>query len=166
LRSYASGRRRLCEIGVFHGVTTCVLREAMAADGVLVAVDPFLSSFFGLRGYGWARRIARREVGKVRNGRVLWVEDTGEKAPFHKEVADLLPMDFLFIDGDHSWESLKADWEAWNGRVASDAIVALHDSCNCDNNGSERYTNEVILKDSRFAKLVSVDSLTVLKAAS
>jgi hypothetical protein len=62
LRKFASGRKRLAEIGVFHGVNTRQFREVMDEDGVLIAIDPFIRSFFGFRGYGWARRIAHREV--------------------------------------------------------------------------------------------------------
>ena len=53
LRRHAQGRKRLAEIGVFHGVNTRAFREAMAADGVLLAVDPFPRRFFGIRGYGF-----------------------------------------------------------------------------------------------------------------
>ena len=69
LRRHAQGKRRLAEIGVFHGVNTRAFREAMAPDGVLLAVDPFPRRFFGIRGYGWARRIAHREVARGGNGR-------------------------------------------------------------------------------------------------
>ena len=37
---HAAGCRRVVEIGVWHGVTTCRLRGQMAADGILYAVDP------------------------------------------------------------------------------------------------------------------------------
>ncbi len=162
LREHATGKRSLGEIGVFHGVNTRVFREVMAPDGVLVAVDPFPRSLFGIRGYGWARRIAHREVARCPNGRVLWIEDFGRNAPFNPAVAGLLPLDFLFVDGDHSWEGLRGDWESWSGNMALNGIVALHDSANCGAE-SERYTNEVILKDGHYVKIASVDTLTVLQ---
>ena len=40
LARHAAGRRCLVELGVMHGVTTAVLRAAMAADGVVYGVDP------------------------------------------------------------------------------------------------------------------------------
>ena len=48
LAHYAAGRKRLVEVGVWHGVTTCVLRKAMASDGVLFAVDPYPVGRLGL----------------------------------------------------------------------------------------------------------------------
>ena len=38
---HATACRRVVEIGVWHGVTTCRLRGQMAADGILYAVDPY-----------------------------------------------------------------------------------------------------------------------------
>lgn len=163
LKQYAANRKIVVEIGVFHGVNTLSLRDGMSAEGTIIAVDPFSRSFFGIRGYGWARRIAHREVSKSRNGTILWVEDTGVNAPKRQEVARLLPIDFIFIDGDHSWEGLKGDWESWSANIKVNGIVCLHDSANRANCGSERYTNEVILKDNRFELIKVVDSLTILQ---
>jgi hypothetical protein len=165
LREHAVGKKRLAEIGVYHGANTRIFRELMAKDGVIIAIDPFPRRFFGIRGYGWARRVAHREVARSQNGRVLWVETFGKDAPQNPLVAGLLPVDFIFIDGDHSWEGLKGDWESWSGQIALGGIVALHDSCHCEA-GSERFTQEVILKDERFVKINAVDTLTVLQRKS
>ena len=163
LRRHAQGRMRLAEIGVFHGVNTRAFREAMAPAGVLLAVDPFPRRFFGIRGYGWARRIAHREVARSGNGRVVWIERRGEEAPALAEVQPYLPVDFLFIDGDHSYAGLRGDWLAWKDRVAPGGIVALHDSRQRDGCGSERFAQEVVCRDPDFERLDEIDSLTVLR---
>jgi hypothetical protein len=77
-------------------------------------------------------------------------------------------VDFAFIDGDHSYEGLRGDWEAWSALVAEGGVVALHDSRSCDarridDAGSVRFTAEVIARDSRFEVLEEVDTLTVLR---
>ena len=36
-------------------------------------------------------------------------------------------LDFLFIDGDHSYEGVKADWEDYRGFVRPGGLVAFHD---------------------------------------
>ena len=36
-------------------------------------------------------------------------------------------VDFLFIDGDHSYEGVKADWDLYRKLVAPDGLVAFHD---------------------------------------
>ena len=59
LARYAKDTRRLVEIGVWHGVTTTILRRVMAADGILFAVDPF---FPGRLGFSVQKLIAHGEV--------------------------------------------------------------------------------------------------------
>jgi predicted O-methyltransferase YrrM len=77
-------------------------------------------------------------------------------------------VDFVFIDGDHSEHGLLADWQAWSPLVEPGGIVALHDSRSTlerpiDDAGSVKVTKEVILRDSRFSVVDTVDSLTVLR---
>ena len=163
LARHATGRRRLVEIGVWHGVTTKRLRGAMDPTGVLSAVDPFP---VGRLGFSVQQHIAHREVGAVANGQVAWLRTTGAAA-----ARDHAPVDFVFIDGDHSEEGLLADWRAWSPLVEPGGIVALHDSRSTperpiDDAGSVKVTNEVILRDRQFALLDAVDSLTVLQKRS
>jgi predicted O-methyltransferase YrrM len=163
LARHAAGRRRLVEIGVWHGVTTRRLRAAMHPHGELSAVDPFP---VGRLGFSVQQHIARREVGAVVNGRVTWLRTTGDAA-----ARDHGPVDFVFIDGDHSEDGLLADWRAWRPLVEPGGIVALHDSRSTpdrpiDDAGSVKVTNEVILRDEQFAVVDTVDSLTVLRKRS
>jgi predicted O-methyltransferase YrrM len=160
LARHARGRRRLVEIGVWHGVTTKRLRAAMHPDGVLTAVDPFPE---GRLGFSVQQRIAQREVGAVPNGRVTWSRTTGADAARAHALVD-----FVFIDGDHSEEGLLADWHAWSPLIEPGGIVSLHDSRSTpdrpiDDAGSVKVTNEVILRDARFDVIDTVDSLTVLR---
>jgi predicted O-methyltransferase YrrM len=159
LRELAAGRKHLVEIGVFHGVNTRNFREVMHSEGTLLAVDPYFRTFFGIRGYGWARRIAHREAAKCRRGALRWIEKLGRDAVRTPEAQAILPVDFIFIDGDHSYEGLKGDWEAWNPHIAQGGIAALHDSRGRTGAGSEIYTNEVILHDSRFEVVAGLDLL-------
>jgi predicted O-methyltransferase YrrM len=163
LARHAAGRRRLVEIGVWHGVTTRRLRGAMHPQGVLSAVDPFP---VGRLGFSVQQHIAHREVSEVTNGHVTWLRTTGAAA-----ACDHPHVDFVFIDGDHSEDGLLADWRAWSPLVEPGGIVALHDSRSTperriDAAGSVKVTNEVILRDQRFAVVDAVDSLTVVRKRS
>lgn len=160
LARHASGRRRLVEIGVWHGVTTRRLRTVMAPDAVLSAVDPFPA---GRLGFSAQRRIAYGEVNKIPNGTVRWLRTTGERASAGHESVD-----FIFIDGDHSEDALLADWRAWRALVEPGGIVAIHDSRSTPTRdirdaGSVKVTNAVILRDEQFEVVDLVDSLTVLR---
>jgi predicted O-methyltransferase YrrM len=163
LARHASGKKRLAEIGVWHGVTTCRLRKAMAADAILYAIDPYP---VGRLGFSTQYVIGHREVSKVSNGSLKWIRQTGAEAAH--SLAGAGPFDFVFIDGDHSYEGLQADWTAWKPLLASAGIVALHDSRSTperpiDDAGSVRFTRDVILHDHCFEVAEAVNSLTVLR---
>lgn len=46
-----------------------------------------------------------------------------------KQVEDITGggIDWLFIDGDHTYEGVKADWETWRPLVRQGGVVAFHD---------------------------------------
>jgi predicted O-methyltransferase YrrM len=168
LARLAASQKRIVEIGVWHGVTTSLLRRAMASDGVLWAVDPFPPGrlFVNLQ-----RPIARREVQRVRNGGVHWARETGEQAASSYREAGEPPADLVFIDGDHSYEGLRADWCAWSPLVRAGGVVALHDSRSTPDRpiadaGSVRATSEIVLKDPGFELVDEVESLTIVRRLS
>ena len=161
----AANRRRLVEIGVWHGVTTSRLRSVMASDGTLWCVDPFPVGRFG---FSVQSSIARTEVSRVHRGEVKWLRMTGAEAGRLFARDNEPPVDFVFIDSDHSYEGLRADWESWSGLVGAGALIALHDSCSSatrsiDDAGSAIFTREVILGDPRFRRAEVVDTLSILE---
>jgi hypothetical protein len=165
LSRYARGRRRLAEIGVWHAVTTRLLCEHMAPDGVLLAIDPFRPGPFG---FSTQRVIARRNLARIRRECVRWLRMTGVEAAAASETAALGGIEFLFIDGDHTYDGLRCDWEAWSALLVPGGFVALHDSCssrerNIDDAGSVIFTRDVIAKDCRFEVVEVVDTLTMLR---
>jgi predicted O-methyltransferase YrrM len=165
LARHATGKRHLAEIGVWHGVTTCRLRKAMDPEATLLAVDPYP---LGRLGFSAQRIIAQRGVSKIRRGTVHWIRKTGADAAWELASNGTKTLDFVFVDGDHSYEGLKLDWEGWSGLLMPRGIVALHDSRSSparpiDGMGSVVFTREVIERDPRFQIIDTVDSLTVLR---
>lgn len=159
LVKHANSKRSLAEIGVFQGRTSGVLAAVMDPSGVYFAVDPYPGG--GRTGIDFNQRIAHREVRRHAVGRVEWVQATGADAPNDPRLYGKT-VDFLFIDGDHRYEGLKADWEAWRDRVAPGGIVGLHDTIG-GRFGCERYLHEVILPDPEFERIEEVHTLTVLR---
>jgi predicted O-methyltransferase YrrM len=165
LARYAHGRTPIVEIGVWHGVTTAVLRRAMRDGGVLWAVDPFPA---GQLGFSLQKPIAESEVRRVRNGTVRWVRTTGQAAAAEFEREQREQVALIFVDGDHSYEGLSSDWFAWKRLVAPGGLVCLHDSRSTPardigSAGSVRATSEIVLKDPDFELIEQIDSLTVVK---
>jgi len=165
LARHAQGRKRLVELGVWHGVTTKRLRAAMAHDAEIWAVDPYP---VGRLRVSFQRLIAHTEVKNLENGHVHWIEMTGANAARRWRDTAQPPPDFLFVDGDHTWEGIQADWEGWSDLMEVGGVVALHDSRAYSERpigdaGSVRFTQQVIRKDPRYHVVEEVDSLTVLR---
>ncbi len=165
LSRHARDSSRPVEIGVWQGVTTKRLRAAMAPSAELWAIDPYVA---GRLGVSLPELIARREVESVENGRVRWIKMTGADAASRWTLEGREPTDFVFVDGDHSWEGIETDWTAWSPLVGPGGRVALHDSRptparRMEGAGSVRFTQERILVDPRFRVIDEVDSLTVVE---
>jgi predicted O-methyltransferase YrrM len=167
LARHAAGKKRVVEIGVWHGVTTKVLRNAMAPDGILLGVDPYPKGRFG---FSVQRLIAQRETARL-TGTVELQRMTSTEAARLYAGRNGPPLDFVFIDGDHSYEGLRGDWEAWSPLVGPHGLIALHDSrCSAERNiegaGSVIFTRDTIRHDPRFRLVETVDTLTVMSRCS
>jgi hypothetical protein len=126
-----------------HGVNTALLRSVMDTGGEIVGIDPHPR---GRLGVSFERRIALREVRRHRRGRALLLRRLGHQAA----VDSSREIDFLFIDGDHSWHGVERDWNDWSGWIAPGGKVALHDSRSVAGRpdlDSVRFTREVVLRD-------------------
>jgi predicted O-methyltransferase YrrM len=121
-------RPEVCvEIGSAHGWSTCLIALALEQNlkGKLYAVDPHLPN-------DWSDPNPDRSLDTLRenlqatglSGRVQIVRKTTA------EAASDLPdqVDFAFVDGDHSFEGVKMDWEVLLPRLAPWSIVVFHDS--------------------------------------
>ena len=72
-----------------------------------------------------SRVIARRLVGSVERGRGSNGSGLARTRP--RDLVDL-PIDFLFIDGDHAYEAVQRDWEDWSRHVTPAGTSAFHDA--------------------------------------
>jgi predicted O-methyltransferase YrrM len=163
LRDFARGRKRVVEIGIYEGVSTRLIAESLPVDAEFYAIDPFVR---GRAGICWSEVIAGSELrrGKVRH-KVQIVRELSHRA------APLIggTFDFIFIDGDHSWEGISRDWADWAGRIDPGGVALLHDTHVPKHNphigdlGSHRFFQEVIAIDPRYELLNVVDSLSVLR---
>jgi predicted O-methyltransferase YrrM len=165
LRRHATGRKRLVEIGCWHGVTTRLLRECMAPDGVLHAVDPYLT---GRLGFSCAWLMARREVSRSGNGAVRWLRMTDVDAAAHLAASGGVPVEFVFSDADNTKAGSRRAWEAWSGLVADRGIYILNTVVSTptvplEAVGSGQFFREVIARDPRFELLETVEHMAVLR---
>ncbi len=129
LTRLAAAARRVVELGVYEGSSAVVLLQALSADAELHLVDPFVdASGWALRP-GWRANptATRLAVRRARHGgtTVRWhlarSQDVGR-------TWSAGPVDLVFIDGDHSSEGCREDWEVWHGHVIRGGAVAFHDA--------------------------------------
>lgn len=159
LQRFATGKRNLVEIGVMYGHTLALARRVMNPSGQITGIDPHPP---GRAAVSFERWVTLRELGKYRRGKAVLL-----RMYSHEAVVEWRePIDFLFIDGDHSWQGIERDWRDWNPYIAPGGIVALHDSRSVIGRPdleSVAFTEKVILRDERFRQVDTADSLTVLQ---
>lgn len=56
------------------------------------------------------------------------IEGDSTKPDIIRLVQDYGPFDFIFIDGDHTYEGVKADWENYHTMVRPGGAVGFHDT--------------------------------------
>ena len=111
----------IVEIGAYVGRSTHVLcTTAKLRNCQVISIDPFLPAFDGWHHSDPKTAFTENVLTKFDN--LTFVEG------FSKEVADQIPnCDFMFIDGDHSYEGVKDDCEFYLPKLKAGATVAFHD---------------------------------------
>jgi len=122
------------ELGAWKGLTTCYLATACRArgGGRVFAVDTFAgtcehSGFYidAMRSGGTTYPVFRQTIERaaVEDLVTVYAGYTVEMAARHRGGKVAL----LLIDADHSYEGVKADFEAWFPLVVPGGTVIFHD---------------------------------------
>jgi predicted O-methyltransferase YrrM len=129
LAELGRARRRVIEIGVFEGSSAIVLCEVLEPGAELHLIDPFGHQPSALRegaaATEWAtRRVVERAARRSNGPELHWHVD------FSANVAQRwsLPVDLVFIDGDHSAIGVTKDWDLWHPFVVEGGSVLFHDA--------------------------------------
>jgi predicted O-methyltransferase YrrM len=122
LQRWAKDHSSIVEIGVAEGVSSLALRQGMAADGTLYLIDPFHLS--RVPAFNFTKRTAHRAVESCDRGRVVWIEQ------FSSDAIQTWnnPIDLLLIDGDHTEDGVRRDWNEWSCFIVPGGIVIFHDA--------------------------------------
>ncbi len=162
LSEHAKGRGEALEIGSYQGVSAEFIAKALRHEGRLYCVDPWQDTHLGWQNPCYL--IFERHLRRLG----LW-DKIKVLRSYSSEVASQLPgdLDFIFVDWDHSWTGLAADWQIVKNRLATGGIACLHDTLIPASEpwrtlDSVRYFNEVIAKDPDFRVVEQVHSMTVL----
>jgi cephalosporin hydroxylase len=74
-----------------------------------------------------------------------------------EKAGELGPYDFIFIDADHRYEAVRADWENFSPMIAEGGVFAFHDTQHIGDPtyGVERLWNEITAQpDVRWVHIV------------
>jgi len=105
--------KTIVEIGVLHGGTLAVFKMCFPKARV-VGID------------NAAEAVGREEFIK-QHGLEMIIADSQKKETATNLSKMVGEIDFLFIDGDHSYEGVKKDVFNWIPKCKDNAIVAFHD---------------------------------------
>jgi predicted O-methyltransferase YrrM len=119
--------RRVVEIGTCHGGSLFSWAQAAAADARLVSID--LPHGAGGGGYTpeYGRRFAQF-CAPDQDLTCILADSAADSTLQHtREALGGELIDFLFIDGDHSYEGAKGDFERYGPMVRPGGLVMFHD---------------------------------------
>ena len=113
LLEFLEGRelRVIIEIGTYHGGTTYLLSQT-APRALIVSVDNVLRE---------------RPIDAPRASYIIGNSQESETVEKVIECLEGQLVDLLLIDGDHTYEGVKADWEIYSPLVGIGGLVAFHD---------------------------------------
>jgi predicted O-methyltransferase YrrM len=129
LARLAAAAARAVEIGVYEGSSAVTFCRAMAPGTELHLIDPFVDES------GWALP-ANSSTVPVAARMVVWrVARHGPRTYWHIARSQDIgrgwsggAVDLVFIDGDHSPEGCREDWDVWHPHVRPGGAVAFHDA--------------------------------------
>jgi predicted O-methyltransferase YrrM len=128
LAELAADRRRVVEVGVYEGSSALVLVGALPRDAELHLIEPFGTGpwpgVMNPADEGAARAIVERAARGRGGPRVSWHVALSEQAA----EGWTAPIDLVFVDGDHSEEACRLDWELWHPFVEPGGAIAFHDA--------------------------------------
>jgi predicted O-methyltransferase YrrM len=119
--------RTVVEIGTHKGGTLFAWCQVAHPEALIVSID--LPE--GLFGGGYSKREARQFQAFAQPGQELHTlrRDSHKRRTLRRlrSLLDGRPIDFLLIDGDHTYDGVKRDWEMYAPLVSPLGVIAFHD---------------------------------------
>jgi predicted O-methyltransferase YrrM len=118
---------RVLEIGTSYGGTLYLWTRAASPDATIISIDLPGGKFGG--GYSQVRAPLYRRF--ARDKQVIHLLRADSHAPetqaHVRKIFKNAKIDFLFIDGDHTYEGVRQDWEQYAPLVRDGGLIAFHD---------------------------------------
>jgi predicted O-methyltransferase YrrM len=127
----------ILEIGTAFGGTLFLFTRIASNCAKIISIDLPGGNFGG--GYLKTRMKLYKEFA-LNNQKIYLIRKNSHKKETLEEIKNILAgnkLDFLFIDGDHTYEGIKEDFRLYSKIVKKGGIIALHDIVNSDIKGVE-----------------------------
>jgi len=111
--------KTILEIGTAGGGTMFLFSRIASPNATLISID---------NDYGWRKTFIKSFATKRQN--IILVEMNSHQKPTRNRIKHTLmgkKIDFLFIDGDHSYNGVKDDFNMYSRFVKQGGIIAFHD---------------------------------------
>lgn len=172
MRLAADGRGsgEIVEIGSFMGRSTCWLAEGSRKAGreKVTAIDHFKGSKEHQEGKAFECGVLVQEGTTynrfMENLKALNLRDMVNPIVSDSEQAAegwSKPVRLLFIDGDHSYEGSKKDFESWEKHVIPGGYIAFHDIVSWP--GVTAFYDELMSGSEKYKEVLSIESLRVIR---
>jgi predicted O-methyltransferase YrrM len=120
--------KTVLEIGTYSGGTLFLFSRVAASDALLVSVD--MQHMVGRAGRYSPYALVRHSFARERQ-RIELIDAANSHDPTTVDRARAVlrgrEVDFLFIDGDHSYEGVRRDFELYAPLVRVGGLVGFHD---------------------------------------
>lgn len=148
------------EIGAYLGASSCYLAAGLArVNGHLFCVDTWHNETMPD-----GERDTFTEFQKNTSGVRHRITTIRKKSDEISDRDIRVPLNLVFIDGDHSYAAVKSDFDCVRQWLAPDGIIAFHDFSAPDFEGVSRVVGEA-LASGKWIIAGCVDSLVWLKLA-
>jgi cephalosporin hydroxylase len=110
----------ILEIGTARGGTLFLFSNIAHEEAILISVDLYQTI---------EKRILFRYIKKEKQ-KIFLIQGDSHSIETLRKIEEILKgrkVDFLFIDGDHSYEGVKKDFEMYSPLVRKGGIIAFHD---------------------------------------
>ena len=75
------------------------------------------------------------------------------------------PIDLLFLDGDHSYEAVRRDFEDWAAKIRPGGFLAMHDVVHPIHRGPGQVVDELVADNPQWTSGRYVDSMFIAQKA-
>jgi predicted O-methyltransferase YrrM len=117
----------ILEIGTANGGTLFLFTRVVSEDATIISID-LPGGKFGGGNPNW--KIPRYKAFALPNQKIYLIRANSHEPDTLNTVKKILngrKVDFLFIDGDHTYEGVKKDFEMYSSLVRKRSIIAFHD---------------------------------------